>query len=148
MVNKRFSTPASAVPWSAKFFAMLSADGRHVRSAEASGRRARISMAHPRIKPGDERSEAEAAGDCRRPPSLLRLKILLQIFRIGRALAFLDRHQIALSVREIEFAADRHPAIVFGAGIFLVDRIVLSPIEPRYGPGARQRVIVGGDLVT
>ena len=50
-------------------------------------------------------------------------------------------------IREIEFAADRNPTIVLGAGIFLIDRIVLAPIEPRHCPRARQGVIVCGDLV-
>src|SRR6266478_5201850 len=80
--------------------------------------------------------------------SLLRLaEIFPQIFRIGWRLILLDRHEVAFAVREIQFAADRHPTIVLGAGIFLINRVELAPIEARYSPRPRQRMVEGGDLI-
>jgi hypothetical protein len=63
-----------------------------------------------------------------------RLLLTLQTFQVRCALTLLDRHQMALSVRQKEFAPDRNRAIVLSAGIFLVDRVVLAPVKPRHHP--------------
>src|SRR5207248_3515288 len=84
------------------------------------------------------------------PPGLwLRLgEILLQIFWVGWRLVFLDRHDVALGVQEIELAPDRDPAIVLGAIVFIVDRAGYATIEPIHRPRLGEGMIDGRDLVT
>jgi len=61
--------------------------------------------------------------------SFLGAEIFLEQFRIGRRLVLLDRHQIAVRIREIRPAADHDQAVLLGAVVFLRPAIAHAFIE-------------------
>ena len=58
-----------------------------------------------------------------------RAEIFSQEFRVWGRLILLNGHEIPFAVGEIQFATERHPMIVLGAGILLINRIEVTPIK-------------------
>src|ERR1700730_1281359 len=79
------------------------------------------------------------------PPRLL--PRLVEIPQIGRGLALLGGHELAVAAHEVGFLADEDILIALDADVLHPDRIALAVIAPRDGPGARQGVIDGRDLI-
>src|SRR5580693_6422942 len=85
------------------------------------------------------------------PSDAVRLRPLprfLEIAQVRRRLALAARHQAAVGAEEIGFAADEEVlAVGVLAGVLEPGRLALAPIAAGHGPGPRQSVVDGGDLV-
>src|SRR5258708_26570305 len=82
-------------------------------------------------------------------PFATSLFLLREIASIRRLLALARGHQEAVGAQEIVLLADRHVAIALRADELgpIGPRIGIADVAAGYGPGARQRMVVDGDLV-
>src|ERR1700722_7759729 len=72
---------------------------------------------------------------------------LIETFQWRRRLVLPGRHQEAVNAAKIGFRTDHDVVIVLGADELGRQRIVLALVVARHRPGARERVVDGGDLV-
>src|SRR5215470_5979722 len=82
-----------------------------------------------------------------RPAILLLLLRLLEVAQIGRRLVLPGGHEITVRAQEVVLLTDDHVIVVFGAVVLVPDAVGNVPIAFGHGPGARQRVVDGRDLV-
>src|SRR5262249_9509954 len=103
------------------------------------GCRYRASMRHD--KPHDQSPRVTRAA----PKLLLRR---LEVSQVRRRLILLDRHQVAVAAHHVIVLADPDVMIVLGAMVEIPDHIAaFALILLGNGPGPRERIVDGGDLV-
>src|SRR5215471_15351671 len=72
---------------------------------------------------------------------------LIEAAQVRGLLILPDRHQEAIGAQEIILLADDDVLVVGGADVLAPSVVALATIAAGDGPGPRQRVVDGGDLV-
>src|SRR5262245_19589830 len=80
-------------------------------------------------------------------PSAIPPSPSLEITQVRRLLPLLRRHQQPVGAEHVVLVADLHMRIIDRAIAFGKDRVALATVCLQHGPGPRQRIVDGRDLV-